>query len=78
MWSSILSEKRTLFVDAATGHVVREEPGLLPAGVQSGPGAQARPGSLASRLFTDEDGSLLALEPGGGRRVIVAATGSRE
>jgi len=77
VWSLALSKRGTLFVDAATGAVLREEPGLLPAGAQ-GQGAQAEPGSLASRLFTNEDGALVALEPGGRRRVILAAAGSGE
>lgn len=77
VWSLLLSERGTLFVDAGRGAVLREEPGLLPAGAQ-GPGAQAEPGSLASRLFTNEDGGLVALEPGGRRRVILAAAGGGE
>ena len=78
LWSELLSERGTLFVDAETGAVLRKEPGLLPAGPQSETWAQAKPGSLASRLFRNEDDALIALEPGGGRRVIVAAAGSGE
>lgn len=78
LWSLVLSKRRTLFVDAATGSVLRDEAGLLPAGPQSGPWPQAVPGSLASRLFTDEEGTLLALEPGGRRRIILAAAGGGE
>ena len=78
VWSLVLSKRGTLFVDAGTGAVLREEPGLLPAGAQSEAWPQAVPGSLASRLFTNEDGALLALGPGDRRRVIVAAAGGRE
>ncbi len=78
LWSELLSERGTLFVDAETGAVLRREPGLLPAGAQPATWAQAEPGSLASRLFSNEDDALIALEPGGGRRIIVAATGSGE
>src|SRR5687768_9557392 len=73
MWSRILSRQRTLFVDTATGTIVREEPGLLPAGGTTGLLAQAEPASLSSRLFTDEEGNLVALEPGG-RRIVLAAS----
>jgi hypothetical protein len=76
VWSLLLTQRRTLFVDAATGTVGREEAGLLPAGSASG--TQAMPGSLASRLFTDEDANLVALEPGGRRRIIVPAARSAE
>jgi hypothetical protein len=77
LWSALLSKRGTLFVDTATGDVLGEEPGLLPAATQSTAGTQAEPGSLASRLFTNEDGVLIALEPGGGRRVIVPVAGAR-
>jgi hypothetical protein len=78
LWSPILSNRGTLFVDAGTGAVLREERGLLPAGAQSRAGTQPEPGSLASRLFTNEDGALVALQPGGAHRVIVAAPGGGE
>ena len=78
VWSLVFSKRGTLFVDADTGAVSREEPGLLPAGAQSESRPQPAPGSVASRLFTDEEGALLALEPGARRRVLVAAAGSGE
>ena len=78
VWSLLLSKRGTLLVDSLTGAVVREERGLLPAGAQSGTSPQAAPGSLAARLVTDEDGALVALEPGGAQRVIVAAAAGRE
>ena len=53
--------------------IVREEPGLLPAGGTTGLLAQAQPAPLSSRLFTDEEGNLVALEPGG-RRIVLAAS----
>jgi hypothetical protein len=72
VWSLMLRNRRTLFVDAATGAVRREGPGLQAAG--SMPGAQPAPGSLASRLFTDEEGNLVAVEPGDRRRVILPSS----
>ena len=74
LWTLSLEGRRTLFLDAATGALRREEKGLLPAGARvSGP--QPGPGSLASRLFTDLDGALIALEADGRRRVIVPVPG---
>lgn len=72
LWSLELDRLRTIFVDAATAAVQREEKGLLPAGPRYGswpvpPDA----GSFASRLFTDLDGLLVVLEPDGGKREIV-------
>jgi hypothetical protein len=68
-----LTKRRTVFVDAATGAVRREEREILPAGPREGRLPPPEPGSLASRLFTDLDGALIALEADGRRRVVVAA-----
>ena len=76
VWSVVLSQKGTLFVDAATGAILREDPGLMPAGLQSGPWPQPAPGSMAARLFTDDEGRLVSLEPGDQRRVVIAGAGS--
>jgi hypothetical protein len=52
--------------------VRREKENLLPAGPRHmGSGQLPEPGSLASRLFTDLSGALIALEPDGRRREIV-------
>lgn len=72
LWTPALEGRRTLFLDAATGTLRREEKGLLPAGSRFAV-PEPEPGSLASRLFTDDGGALLALEPDGRRREIVAA-----
>jgi hypothetical protein len=72
--TSAFEPHRTLFVDAATGVVRREEKDVLPAGIRFGlAGTAPEPGSLGSRLFTDSNGALIALEPDGRRRVIVSA-----
>jgi hypothetical protein len=74
LWSLALDRRRTMFVDAATGQVRREEEGLLPAGPRYGgmiPRPQPEPGSFASRLFTGPGGELVALEPDGRKRQIV-------
>lgn len=74
LWTLSLATRRTVFVDAATGALRREEKELLPAGRRyEWPLPPPEPGSLASRLFTDLDGALIALEADGRRRVIVAA-----
>ena len=78
IWSSVWSERRTLFVDTRTGAILGEEAGLLPAGSPSAAAPQPSPGSLAARLFTDEEGTLLALESDGRRRVVLAAAGTGE
>jgi hypothetical protein len=74
LWALSVAKRRTLFMDASTGAVVREEAGILPAGIlgeRQAPPPEA--GSLASRLFMDQAGALLALEADGRKRVIVAA-----
>jgi hypothetical protein len=73
LWTLSLTKRRTVFVDAATGAVRREEREILPAGPREGRLPPPEPGSLASRLFTDLDGALIALEADGRRRVVVAA-----
>jgi hypothetical protein len=73
VWSLSLSKRHTVFVDAATGTVRREEKELLPVGAGDGRRPAPEPGSLAPRLFTDLDGALIALEADGRRRVVVAA-----
>jgi hypothetical protein len=73
LWAPALARRRTVFADASTGAVRREEKDLLPAGPRFGLPLAPEPGSLASRLFADVEGTLLALEPDGRRRVIVAA-----
>ena len=73
LWTRSLAGRRTILLDATTGVVRREEADLLPAGSgHAGAGASPEPGSLASRLFTDFGGALIALEPDGRRREIVA------
>ena len=74
LWTLTIGERRTVFLDPRTGRMRREEKGILPAGPRhGGPASQPEPGSLASRLFTDLEGALIVLEPGGRRREIVAA-----
>ena len=73
LWTLSLERRRTLILDAASGAPRREEKGLLPAGSRlAGKGQAPEPGSLASRLFTDLGGGLVALEADGRRREIVA------
>ena len=74
LWTRTFDGRCTRFFDAVTGALRREERGLVPAGPRhfwNEPQPEA--GSLASRLFTDLDGALIALEADGRRRVIVAA-----
>jgi hypothetical protein len=73
LWTLALDRRRTMFVDAATGQVRREEQGVLPAGLYGGmiPQPQPEPGSFASRLFTGPGGELVTLEPDGRKRQIV-------
>ena len=74
LWTRSLAGRRTIFLDATTGVVRREEEDLLPAGSgHAGTGPSPEAGSLASRLFTDSDGRLIALEPDGRRREIVTS-----
>lgn len=72
LWAMSLGKRRTLLVDSRTGVLRREEAGLEPAFGFLMDAVQPVPGSLASRLFADLDGSLIALEPDGRRRTIVA------
>jgi hypothetical protein len=73
LWTRSLAGRRTVFLDATTGVVRREEADLLPAGSgHAGTGPSPEAGSLASRLFTDLGGGLIALDPDGRRREIVA------
>jgi hypothetical protein len=64
LWSVLLRERRTLFVDPVTGAVRRELPGLLPAG-------------RSGRLFLDEEGSLVEVLPSGVRRPLLGAPEGR-
>lgn len=73
LWSLRLAGRRTLFLDAATGAIRREEKEILPAARYAGPRPIPDPGSLSSRLFIDLDGSLIALEADGRRRPLVVA-----
>jgi hypothetical protein len=72
LWNLSLDRRRTMFVNAATGVVRREEQGVLPAGLRYGATTpQPEPGSLGSRLFEGARGELFALEPDGRKRQIV-------
>ena len=72
LWTLAQDRRRTVFVDAATGRVRREEAGLLPAGPRyGGPTTQPETGSFASRLFTGPRGELVVFEPDGRKREIV-------
>jgi len=71
LWTRSLDERRTLFFDAATGAMRREEPGLIPATPGGGMRPQPEPGSFASRLFVESGGKLVALGPDGRRRTLV-------
>jgi hypothetical protein len=66
---------RTVFLDAATGAVRREEKGLIPATPRYAflaPGGRApEAGSFASRLFIDQEGALIERRADGTRRVVV-------
>jgi hypothetical protein len=74
LWTPSLAGRRTLFVDAATGRVLREEKQLLPAGPRySGWMPQPEAGSFASRLLADSAGSVFRVDPDGRRREIVAS-----
>ena len=77
LWTRSFAGRRTIFLDAATGVVRREERDLVPSDSNlAGTGPSPKPGSLASRLFLDQAGALIALESDGRRREIVA--GGRE
>jgi hypothetical protein len=77
--ASVANPRATLFVDLATGSVLRVEPRLSPALRRWGYGASSAnhaPGSLATRLFTAAEG-LLRVDPlTGSRAVLLARRGS--
>jgi hypothetical protein len=73
LWTLSLGERRTVFLEAATGRVRREEAGLLPAGPRTADLPAPEPGSPASRLFTDAEGRIVALDPDGRKREVVAS-----
>jgi hypothetical protein len=77
VWGSSGVARRTVFLGTATGVVHGEEKGLTPAGqrylyFESG-GRAPEAGSLASRLFIDEEGALIERRSDGSRRILVAA-----
>jgi len=61
---------RTLFVSTATGAILREEPGLLPAAARH-MDQELPPGSPGARLFIGDRGELVRLDPQTGRREAV-------
>ncbi len=65
----------TKVYDIETGKVIREEPGLRPAGNpwSTRLGDSPEPGSLGSRLFLTDEAALVELMPDGKRRVVVPA-----
>ena len=71
VWMRSPDDRRTLFFDAATGAMRRQEAGLLPAAPWGGMQPQPEPGSFGSRLFIGSDGKLVALGPDGRRRTVV-------
>jgi hypothetical protein len=71
LWTPSLNDRRTVFADAATGAIRREEHDLLPAGPGLGTLPEPEPGSPASRLFVDPGGALIALGPDGEKRTLV-------
>jgi hypothetical protein len=58
---------RTVFVDLATGAVIREEAGLTPAAAWNGE-QSLPPGSPGARLFVGTRGEIVRLDPETGRR----------
>lgn len=74
-------ERATLFVDLATGNLVRREAGVSPALRQWEPERDPytphpEPGSLATRLFLGDDG-LVSLDPATGAKTVLVARRSR-